>query len=307
LKIQIKPETFIPLTQIKKLLVDREYYEIISYSFVSEKLQNLLDPLHKPIALANPMSADMDVMRTSLWPGLIQAVLYNQNRQEHRIRFFETGLCFINNGELNQVSKLAGIVCGNLFPEQWGAAKQPVDFFDLKNDLQVLFNLNKMHFTFQFSQHPALHPHQSADIFYQGVQIGCVGALHPDIEKKLEFQSPIYLFEIDLSPIQESVIPSYMPISKFPMIRRDIALLVDQKLPSLELEKKIFNSANELLKNVQIFDIYHGKGIDLGKKSVALGLVFQHPARTLTDNEVNDQVSKILIALEKEFGAKLRE
>ena len=131
--------------------------------------------------------------------------------------------------------------------------------------------------------------------------------LHPSLQQKLELDQPVYLFELGLSDLQQGVLPQYKPVSKFPFVRRDIALVIDEKISIQELKKKILNNSGELLKNIQLFDIYRGKGIDFGKKSVALGLTFQHPSRTLIDDEINDMMQRVIAVLKLEFNAKLRE
>lgn len=310
LEAVVPAESHIILSRIRNLLVDRGYTEAITYSFVSPQLQTFLDPEHQPKILVNPISTDMAVMRTSLWPGLLQAALYNQHRQESRIRLFETGMCFVEtNGKLQQIDKLGCVAVGDVYPEQWGKPKTSIDFFDIKGDVEALLSLTskQQKFTFQPGTHPALHPTESAQISYEGKVVGYVGALHPSLEQSFKISSPVYLFEVDLSAINNRLIPLFNPISKFPAVRRDIALVLSQQVTAEHIQQKIIENSNELLKNVQIFDVYQGKGIDLGQKSVALGLTFQHPSRTLTDDEVNGLVQKITAVLNREFGAQLRK
>ena len=278
LKIKAHAEEKINLNRIRHLLADRDYREIITYSFIEPKLQQQFDPEIKPLTLMNPISQEMAVMRTNLWPGLIQAALYNQRRQESRIRLFETGLCFLQkeDEELLQQPRLAGIVMGTTLPEQWGSAKIPADFFDVKGDLEALLQLtgSGSDFRFEPGTHPALHPYKTAKILHGEQVIGYLGSLHPNLEQTLDISGPIYLFELDLSSIQNGLLPTFKAFSKFPAVRRDIAIVVADKVSAQQIQEKIINSANELLKNIQIFDIYQGKGIDLGQKSVALGLTF---------------------------------
>lgn len=303
-------ENELSLARIRNFLGDRGYFEAITYSFVSPSLQELFDPEHKAKILANPISQEMSVMRTTLCPGLVQAALYNQHRQENRIRLFESGLCFIEKeGQLYQEPHLAGLVIGDVYPEQWDKPKVPGDFFDVKGDVEGLLALTgaKREFTFNPSSHPALHPTQSAQICRDGQRIGYIGSLHPNIQQQLQIDGPIYIFELNLANIKNRLMPIFKPISKFPMVRRDIAMILSQNITAAQIQQKIVDNSNELLKNVELFDIYQGKGIDLGKKSVAVGLTFQHPSRTLMDDEVNGFVQKIVSALNQEFGATLRE
>jgi phenylalanyl-tRNA synthetase beta chain len=309
LKTNTLSETTIDLKQIRQVLIDRGYHEAITYSFVSEKLQQLLDPQQTAKKLSNPLSTDLAVMRTSLWSGLLAAVLYNQNRQEQTIRLFETGLCFFEQGaDLQQVIKIAGIVVGPVCPEQWGIKTTPADFYDVKNDLEVLLSLNHKKIGFKPDQpHSALHPQQQAAVYLNNKMIGHVGVLHPAIAKALDVKGLVYLFELDLSALQAAPLPRFADVSKFPSVRRDLAFIITQEVPVAAIQEKIVSNTNELLKNLQIFDIYHGQGVGLGNKSVALGLSFQHPTRTLTDSEINDQLEKIVTALGHAFAAKLRE
>lgn len=310
LKIQSSSEATTRLPRMRQVLLDRGYNEIISYSFVAPALQLMLDPDHKPLSLLNPISQDMSVMRTNLWPGLVQAALYNVRRQETRIRLFESGLCFLPQAnELLQESHLAGIALGSVYPEQWGVQKRKIDFFDLKGDIEALLSLTgcPQDFSFQPGAHPALHPNKSAWICRKGAKIGYAGELHPSLQQKLELDQSVYVFELALLDLQQGVLSQYKPLSKFPSVRRDLAFVMDERTTIQALKEKILSSSDELLKDIQLFDIYRGKGIDSGKKSVALGLTFQHPSRTLIDSEINDMVQNVIAVLEQEFGAKLRE
>ncbi len=305
------PEGRVELTRMKQALTDRGYQEAITYSFVDPALQRLLDPGIDPIALANPISADMAEMRTTLWPGLVQATLRNQNRQQNRVRLFETGLHFRNeNGELHQHQALSGIIVGALEPEQWGSVRREADFFDLKGDVEALLGLTGDQRGFIFNpsiQHPALHPGQSARIEKNNQAVGWLGALHPAIEHELGLSGKGFVFELDVSAIREGTVPSFTPISRFPAIRRDVAVVVDESVPAHAVGGAVRSAAGTLLTNLQLFDVYRGKGVDSGRKSLALGLTLQDQSRTLTDTEIEQVVEKVLIALNKEFGAILRD
>lgn len=309
LHIKTAKESEISTQRIRNLLTDRGYNEVITYSFIASKLQQLLDPSQEAIALLNPLSQDMAVMRTNLWPGLIESLLYNQRRQENRIRLFELGLCFVmKEGELIQHPKIGGIIVGNIYPEQWGSPNRVVDFYDLKNDVEALLELTgHTNFEFKAAEHPALHPQQTAFIYQADQLIGCIGTLRPNLKNELELDQHAYLFELNLVSIQNGLLPNFKPVSKFPAVRRDLAIVVDQSLTAAAIKGKIVSITNDLLKDIQIFDVYQGKGVDLGKKSIALGLTFQHPSRTLVDTEVNKLMETIMAVLSETFHAKLRE
>jgi len=302
-------ETKTPLQRIRCLLVGLGYHEAITYSFVDAKLQELLDPAYKPLVLKNPLSLDMAVMRTNMWPGLIKAVLHNQHRQQERIRLFETGLCFITqNGKLQQLPFLGGVAVGNAYPEQWGIESRALNFFDVKGDIETLLQLTGLSAEISFlkEQHAVLHPGRSARIYHKNQAIGYLGELHPQIKQQLDIKSVTYLFELDLAFLQNTLIPKFTPISKFPMVRRDIAIIVDEAVFVQRIKEKLFAESNKLLRNVEIFDIYQGQGVEKGKKSVALNLIFQHTSRTLVDEEIDELVSKLVAKLRHQFGAILR-
>ncbi|AAO90825.1 phenylalanine--tRNA ligase subunit beta [Coxiella burnetii] len=303
-------ETQLSSARLRCLMTDRGYHEAVTYSFVNDELQTLLNPEVTSIALSNPLTAEMNVMRTSLWPGLIQVLKYNQARQTHRIRLFEIGMCFNAAGnEWQQVTKLGGLVAGDAHSLQWAEKGRRVDFYDVKGDLSALFTLTRTeaHFRFAEGHHPALHPGQSAALYYKDQCIGYLGALHPELVDQLELTAAPFLFEMELNAIKTSILPKYHPLSKFPSIRRDIAIVVDRDVPVGNIEEEIKSTAGQLLIITQVFDIYEsGKHIEFGKKSVALGLTFQDPSRTLIDGEVKQIIERVLAALERKFNAKLR-
>lgn len=268
-------------------------------------------------------------MRTSLWPGLIQAALHNINRQQENVRLFETGLRFIrqsidyNQGLgspgldaqqiVSQEVMLAGVCYGTAYPGQWAMANRRVDFFDVKNSIESLLKLTGQadKFIFLKDKHLALHPGQSARIVRKENGsldwVGWVGALHPAVARTLDLAQPLYLFELQLESIGYRKIPKYMEVSKFPAIRRDLAIVVDESLASQTVSDCIKRVAPEILKYLQLFDVYTGQGIDPGKKSLAYGLTLQKQDQTLTDEEVNSVLSNIMVILNKELGATLRE
>jgi phenylalanyl-tRNA synthetase beta chain len=298
------------LQRAKQVLVDRDYQEVVTYSFVSPELQQLIDPGMAGIKLANPLSAEMSVMRTSLWPGLLQTARYNQSRQQERIRIFESGLRFRTEAEeISQQAMLAGLLTGNRLPEQWHAKQQAADFFDLKADLQALLALTGAAEAFDFlpAEHPALHPGQTARVEYRGKTVGWIGMLHPELEHKLDLAGATYLFEIDLEGIAVGRLPVFETLSKYPSIRRDIAIVVDQAVSYAEIRESIQTIAPKIIQDIRLFDVYTGENIDSGRKSLALGLILQEKSHTLTDQQVDEVVGSILEGLADRLDAKLRE
>ena len=310
------PESQLSLNRVKDHLVSRGYFEAVTYSFVSAGLQHDIDPRNEPLSLANPLSAEMSVMRTSIWAGLINALMYNLNRQQNRVRLFETGLTFIQppgqrelvHDRISQVQKLAGLACGPRQVENWANDRESIDFFDIKGDLESLFSLtgDKGRFEFSAGSHPALHPGRTAVIHRDGELAGYAGLLDPRLQQKLDLRYPVYLFEIKLESIIPKLLARSRPISRYPEVRRDLAIVVDRRVTSSEVHGCIDNVADETLKNLKLFDVYQGKGIDPDKKSLALGLTFQHASRTLADEDISSSVDRIRASLEETFGARLR-
>lgn len=304
------------LAGIRRQLVARGYQEAITNSFVDAGLEAILDPDNEPIPLANPLSADLAVMRTSLWPGLMKTLIYNKNRQQERIRLFETGLRFIQQpnqqqvdlDEIQQEKVLAGVVCGARLPELWSNSKEKVDFYDVKGDLQSILALtgDLEGITFATASHPALHPGQSAVIHRGEEVLGYLGLLHPRVQEQLELHEPVYLFELALDLLITGSLPEFTALSKFPEVRRDIAIIVDRDVLSGHIRACILENAGNWLQDLKLFDVYQGKGIDPNRKSIALGLTFQHPSRTLTDDDVNNSVDRIVELLQDRYKASLR-
>ena len=310
LRMGAAPEGRLEADRLRGLLVARGYQEAITYSFVAPELQQLLDPEAAPLALANPTSAEMAVMRTTLWSGLVQALLNNVNRQQERVRLFETGLRFVPEAAgLRQERTVAGLVYGAVAPEQWGEALRKADFFDAKGDVEELLALAGAADNTRIvaAGHPALHPGQSARVEQGGEIVGWLGALHPSVAEKLGLPAGVYLFELSLPVPEQGRIPRFRELSKFPVIRRDIAVVVDQSLPVERIMEIVRSAAPEELQELKLFDLYMGKGIDSGRKSVALGLTLQANSRTLTDHEVDAAMAKIVAVLGDEFGATLRD
>ncbi|VAW57009.1 Phenylalanyl-tRNA synthetase beta chain [hydrothermal vent metagenome] len=302
-------EAEMSLQRVKETLVDRGYYEAISYSFVDPKWQAAIDPDIAPVKLANPISADLSVMRTSIWPGLLSAMQHNLNRQQARVRLFETGLTFVKQGdELLQHAKVSGAITGQLVVEQWSDEARKIDFFDAKSDVEAILalgGLDNVHF--EKAEHSALHPGQTAKIFKNNQLIGWLGALHPNTQKMLDIEPPVYVFEVDQVALLKGAVPAFQPLSKFPEVRRDLALMVKQEIPVEDLVKSIKSVTSEILQEILLFDVYTGKGIDEGLKSVALGLILQGFSSTLTDEDVNKEINNIITVLNDRYGATLRE
>lgn len=306
---QRKAEAAVELPALRRLMVARGYQEAITYSFIDPKMFELFNPGVAPLMLANPISADMAAMRSSLWPGLVKALQYNLNRQQPRVRMFESGLRFVGQLEgLQQQAMLAGVICGSRLPESWGHGREMVDFYDLKADVEALLACagSADEFSFMAGEHPALHPGQTARIERDGRLVGFIGAMHPELAKTLGIDQPVYLFELVLSEIASGRMPKFSELSRFPEVRRDLALLADRELPASILLDAIRAAAGEYLTDLKLFDVYHGKGIDPHRKSLAVGLTWQHPSRTLNDDEVNVSIQNILSLLEQKFNATLR-
>lgn len=302
------PEAATSLERVQAILVDRDYQEAITYSFVDAALLQELDSGSRPVALSNPISSEMSVMRSSLWAGLVGAVQYNLSRQQGRIRLFETGLKFVlQDDEIQQTNMLSGVVVGSRLPEQWGAAKEATDFFDVKADVEALLERSGVVAEFRAERHSALHPGQTAAILVEGVRIGWLGCIHPGLAQKLEIPRKTYLFELKLDVLLKGSLPRFEKLSRFPSIRRDLAIVVNVETPTGALCDSINQQAGSLLQDLLVFDVYHGSGIESGRKSVALGLILQDSSRTLTDVDVDSVITAITSRLEKQFGATLRE
>ena len=306
---QARAEAQAELPALRRLLVARGYQEAITYSFIDPKLFAQFNPEASPLLLANPISADMAAMRASLWPGLVKAVLHNLNRQQNRVRLFESGLRFVGQlAELQQESMLAGVITGNRLPESWSHGRESVDFYDLKGDVEALLAAagDAGAFRFVAGEHPALHPGQCARIEREGRTVGHMGAIHPQLATELGVEQPLFLFELQLAGLAEGKLPVFSELSRFPEVRRDLALLVDRDTPAEELLSCIRESAGDYLTDLKLFDVYQGKGIDPLRKSLAVGLTWQHPSRTLNDDEVSAATQTILTSLGERFNATLR-
>ncbi|MCK4842831.1 MAG: phenylalanine--tRNA ligase subunit beta [Methylococcales bacterium] len=302
-------EAVLPIARVEDLLVDRGYQEAITYSFVDETIQKAVAPDDEFIRLKNPISSELSVMRTTLWCGLLNAALYNTKRQQSRVRLFETGLRFINKDDKTlQQKMLSGLILGTSLAEQWSEKSRKVDFFDLKGDLEALFYLSDCQVSYSSVKHPALHPGQSAAIINSaGEQLGLMGMLHPTLEKQLGFETQVFLFELEQDLVFKKTIPKFEMLSKFPSVRRDMALIVEEKVTAAEIIKCIHDCKEKNINDILIFDVYRGEGVLDGYKSIALSLILQDFTQTLTDSEIDAIFSKVLEKLNNKLNAKLRD
>ena len=307
LTIRTAPESKRGLPLVRQQLVARGYQEAITYSFIDPAMHAALSEGDVGVELLNPISADMSIMRTSLLPGLLKTAMHNAKRQQSRIRLFESGLRFIKCADgMKQIPTVAALLTGRREPESWSENGELVDFFDLKADLESLLSVSSGTISFSAAKYASLHPGQTADVFCNDVRIGRIGALHPSLQSRWDFVNPVYLFEIDLQPILERSVPVFSELSRYPEVRRDLALIVDRQLAASEVLSAVRKSAGENLSDLKLFDIYQGKGIDPERKSLALGLTFRHSSRTLNEEEVGQSVDAVVQTLKEAFGASLR-
>ena len=304
-----KPDFRERLDLMRRVLVNRGYQEAVTYSFVSHTLQSRLFPEVESIVLLNAISTDMERMRLSLWPGLLTALQHNLNRQQERVRLFETGKIFSSNGEIQQSLVIAGVSYGKVEPEQWDSRAESADFYDIKADAEAVLAAccGPISAEFRPVSCAALHHGKAAEIIYDGRRIGLVGTLHPRIQSNLEIAEEVCLFEICLESVPEEIQSKLRIISKFPTVRRDLSILVDNEVPASDLLKNVATAASDLLSNLDLIDVYQGQPVAEGKKSVTFGLTFQQTSDTLTDLEVDSAVAHILDSLSSVFGAQLRE
>jgi phenylalanyl-tRNA synthetase beta chain len=301
------------LERIRQVLVSRGFHEAVTYSFVSPEQQALIDPDSAPLALANPLSAELSVMRTSLWPGLLQSARQNLSRQQSRVRLFESGLRFrVEADGLRQEAMLAALSVGPIAPEQWGEPQRNVDFFDLKADVEAVMAASGCATDCEFvvparqALHPALHPGQCARIERDGQAVGWIGTLSPTLAAQLDLPADLQLFELSTAGLGDGAKPAFAPLSKFPSIRRDIAIVVDEAVSFAAVRRSVEQAAGELLRDLLLFDVYRGEKLDSGRKSLALGLILQAGSQTLTDQEVESVVTRVLARLADDVDASLR-
>lgn len=308
------PQYEISLAQVRHILLTRGYHEAITYSFVSAAVEQSLSTGNDPIRLRNPISPELSVMRTSLWAGLIQALQYNLNRQAERVRLFETGLRYqraqVESTDLPvQALMLAGLAYGPHLPLQWSEASRWIDFYDIKNDVCEILQLTHdfSAFSFRVGTHPALHPGQSATLWRENTPVGHVGVLHPKIAQEFALEQPVVLFECALAPLLRAKPLQAQSISKFPLIRRDLAFVVDRDIAIADILNATQLAAGPMLLDVQLFDVYQGASIATTQQSVAIRLTFSDVAKTLVDQEVNTAIENVISSIVQQFSATLRE
>jgi phenylalanyl-tRNA synthetase beta chain len=306
------PESEQSLLALKTALVQRGYNEVITYSFVEEAKQKLLEPELPYVLLKNPISDDMKAMRTNLFSGLLQSVSYNQNRQQPRVRLFESGLVFYKNDSdptgATQIPMFGGVIAGKVSASGWDEEERSVDFFDLKGDIETLIRMSHQLATIRFEPcaHPALHPGQSAAIVKEGKEVGMVGQLHPSLVKPMGVSGKVYLFQIRQDALMTMQVPVAQTVSKFPEVQRDLAFVVDESVAVQALIDSIVAVKSDILNAVELFDIYRGQGVEATQKSIALTLKIQHQERTLQDEEVDALISEVLSSAKQAVNAVLR-
>ena len=299
-------ESATPQSVIKQRLVARGFNEAITFSFVSPELQQLIDPDIEPVVLKNPISSDLAVMRTSLIPGLLSAAAHNINRQQTRVRLFETGLRFMPGESLAQTPMLGLLLCGRRMPEGWASKAESVDFFDLKGEIEAVLQAADQTVTFRSAVRPGLHDGQTAEVLLGEEVGGVMGRLHPSTAKTLNLPEQTFVAELELASLMGRALPDYEEISKFPEVRRDIAVVVNRDTPSAAVLDTARASAGAALADARIFDVYEGDGVAENAKSLAIGLTFRDQSRTLTDEEINESLSQVIESLWEKLGATLR-
>lgn len=298
------------LAELRQTIVTLGYQEAISFSFADAKLEKQLNPEVKPLMLANPISSDLAAMRSTLLSSLIPCVQYNLNRQQSRVRFFEFGLRFDYQNaksieDLQQTPTLALVAVGSQVPESWHAKPQPMDFFDFKGEVEEILAAGRVSVEYVRSERAWLHPGQSADILVDGKSIGYLGRLHPSLENELDL-STTWVAELDQTAVLQSYVSNFTELSRFPSVRRDIALLISDNINVRDIQQLIEQTGGELLDSTWLFDVYTGQGVEDGKRSLAFALLWQHPSRTLEDAEIKSGMDNIIQVLENTYQATLR-
>lgn len=304
-------EQAVSVKSLKAQLASRGYSEAITYSFVDDQKQRLLTPQVAPVALKNPLSSEMNVMRTTLCGGLLNALVHNQNRQQQDVRLFETGLVFEQNssGSLNfdnieQKNRLALVLSGRRLPEGWANPQASADFFDLKGDLEFLLGAQGL--SFEACDLPGMQVGQCATVLMGVEVLGYLGLVNRGVAQAFDLRNPVLIAEIDLAMAMRRSVPRVVEVSKFPEVRRDLAMLVDRAVSASEIQNVIYAHAGSALLHLKLFDVYTGKGVETIQKSIGIGLTFQHPSRTLTDDEISTAMAEVVAALETKLKAQLR-
>jgi len=290
-------------------LVARGYAETVNFSFVDPELAELINPGVHHERLANPLSRDLAVLRRSLWPGLIQVALRNFARQQDRLRVFEIGTQFLPGAEgVAERRVIAGLAAGAVFAEHWDDDARSVDFFDVKGDVEALFAVTGrlQSLSFVAAEHPALRPGRTAAVHLDSDAVGWIGELHPAVAQQVDLKKTAILFSLQLERLLDARMPGYRPYSKFPSLRRDLAVVVPNDLTVDALSRCVTSVAGPYLQNLKVFDVYRGPGIDSSRKSIGLGLILQDTSRTLTDEDADATVAVIVEHLRSELGATIR-
>ena len=291
-------------------LVGRGYQEAIHYAFVDPVLQGRLFPEQLPLRLANPIAADLSVMRVSLWPGLLKGAIENLRRQQERVRLFEVGAVFTRGANgLVESRHIAGVAFGSRLPEQWGSARDSSDFHDVKADVLSLLDLSNAPEEFEFlpENMACLHPGRAARVRRNGQDVGVLGELHPALVRELDLPSAPLLFELDWGAALREILPKFSVVSRFPQVRRDLSVTLPESTSFRALKDRVTVAAGSLLREIRVFDVYQGPGIESGRKSIAFGLIFQDNNRTLKDDEADRLVAGIAADLLANLDAKIRE
>ncbi len=304
------PESRRELGRVKRILVDRDYQEVINFAFIERQWEQDLCGNGDPVVLANPIASQMAVMRSSLIPGLVANVATNRKRQLDRVRVFEVGCCFQRAAGgtpvpgFHQPMRIAALAWGGVQPEQWGTPARAADFFDVKGDLEALLAPRRL--VFRATSHPALHPGRCAEVECDGQRLGVLGELHPQWVQQYELGRAPVLFELDLEPLLATELPRYAEVSRLPSVRRDIALVVPHAVRTADLLACLQQAAPAVVKELAPFDLYQGKGLAEGEKSIAFRIVMQDTARTLEDRDTDAAVAALVAAAQEKFGARLR-
>lgn len=309
LRLAPESEAVVPERKLRHQLAARGFQEILTWSFVSEEDLERLGLGTGAQALANPLSRDMGVLRTSLLPGLIKTAGHNVRRRQQDFRLFELGVCFVSARQaLREPARLGLLMSGRTRAEHATGAGAKLDFFDIKGEVEQLLGLNRVALNARFepSEQTWLHPGQAADLWLGEDRVGALGQLHPACAKAFDLSEPVFVAELDLEPLRRSQLPVYRPVSRFPSTRRDLALVVQESIPAAALIDAIRDLGGTRVENCVIFDEYRGKGIESGCKSLAIGLIIRDLSRTLTDAEVDELIFTVTQGLNERFGAELR-
>lgn len=305
LNIQPEPEAVHTPMQLRRILVARDYQEVINYAFVDAEWEKNFSNNSTPVMLKNPISSQMGVMRSNLIGGLISNLQFNLNRKQTRIRLFEIGSCFVRENETYvQSEKLAGLCYGDIVAEQWGLPERNVDFYDAKADIEALFWPEII--SFEGTSHPAIHPGKSAQIRLGEKIAGWLGELHPRWQQKADLPKSVVLFELDLDSLMRRTLPTVGEIPKYPSVRRDIAVIVADGINAQSLLESMWALNSPIISEISLFDVYRGEGMTRGKKSLAFRVLLQDTKKTLIDAEADFVITKLIKILENKFEAKLR-